>query len=345
MNHNTEALVLAEPSEPVSMELFTLLRDQAASLIKTGFLPGHIKTPEQAVAVALIGRELGVPMMQALRKIFVIQGTPALAAELMLALAERTGKIEDLRIDDDGSMCTVTVKRKGRKSPVTTTFSVADAAKMGLADKDNWKKQATVMRRWRAIAANLRLSFPDAIGGMYSVEEVAPETPVDVTGTPVISPEPPPSPESLMPRRIGEAAPTPDVLPTPPALTTPTEAELFEAMLGLSETEPAVPAAPTWEKAAPVVSRVEEARQPLAGTTLRFELNGKEIVTAGITKDTLFKTFKLGAMVDELEGKGRHKDLLGREFGVEHRHELTEAQGKRYVAELVKIVNRHGDKT
>ena len=341
MSNNTEALVLAEPSEPVSMELFTLLRDQAASLIKTGFLPGHIKTPEQAVAVALIGRELGVPMMQALRKIFVIQGTPALAAELMLALAERTNKIEDLRIEDDGTTCTVTVKRKGRKSPVTTAFSVTDAAKMGLADKDNWKKQPAVMRRWRAIAANLRLSFPDAIGGMYSVEEVAPETLVDVTGTPVISPpEPPPSPELLMPRRIGEAVPPPTSEALPLPVAPPTEAELFEALLGLSEPEPTAPAG---EKAAPVALEVEKTPPPPAGT-LRFELNGKEIVTAGITKDTLFKTFKLGAMVDELEGKGRHKDLLGREFGVEHRHELTEAQGKRYVAELVKIVNRHGGK-
>ena len=342
MSKDTEALVLAEPSEPVSMELFTLLRDQASALIKTGFLPAHIKTPEQAVAVALIGRELGVPMMQALRKIFVIQGTPALASELMLALAERTKKIEDLRIDDDGTTCTVTVKRKGRKSPVTTAFSGTDAAQMGLADKDNWKKQPAVMRRWRAIAANLRLTFPDAIGGMYSVEELAPETQVDMTGTPVVPPlEPLPSPESLMPRRIGESVPAPEA-PPPPALASPTEAEMFEAMLGLSETEPATP--PT-EREPVKASRepVEGVQQPLAG--LVITINGKEIVTAGITKDTLFKTFKLGAMVDELEGKGRHKDLLGREFGVEHRHELTEAQGKRYVAELVKIVNRHGGKT
>ena len=49
-------------------------------------------------------------------------------------------------------------------------------------------------------------------------------------------------------------------------------------------------------------------------------------------------------MADELEGKGRAKDLLGREFGLEHRQELTEPQGKQYVAELVKIVNRHGGK-
>ena len=131
--------------------------------------------------------------------------------------------------------------------------------------------------------------------------------------------------------------PSSEALPLPVA--PPTEAELFEAMLGLSEPEPAAPAG---EKAAPVALEVEKTPPP-AGT-LRFELNGKEIVTAGITKDTLFKTFKLGAMVDELEGKGRHKDLLGREFGIEHRHELTEAQGKRYVAELVKIVNRHGGK-
>ena len=350
MPNDAAALVLAEPQEPVSMELFTLLREQATTLIKTGFLPAHLKTPEQAVAVVLIGRELGVPMMQALRKIFVIQGTPALASELMLALAERTRKIEDLRIEDDGMTCTVTVKRKGRKSPVTTAFSGADAAKMGLAEKDNWKKQPAVMRRWRAIAANLRLSFPDAIGGMYSVEEVAPDLAVDATGTPAI-----PSPISeeaiqanLMPRKIGE--PGERVAVSALDIVTPaiSEAEMYEALLGIAPVEPVAPPAEREHvkvgdpRGSAGRELVEDVRQPLAG--FRFVINGKEITTAGITKETLLKAFKLSAMADELEGKGRAKDLLGREFGLEHRQELTEPQVKQYVAELVKIVNRHGGK-
>ena len=205
MTESTEPVALALPTQAVevSMDVFNQLRQQAEVLLKTGFLPTHLKTPEQAVAVVLIGRELDVPMMQALRKIYVIQGTPCLASELMLALAQRTRQMEDLQVSDDGEACTVTIKRKGRKSPVTTEFSMADAKAMRLDDKDNWKKQAPVMRRWRAISANVRLTFPDATGGMYSLEEIAPDIRVDERGQPVgeITPARP-ALDSLMPRRI-----------------------------------------------------------------------------------------------------------------------------------------------
>lgn len=176
--------VNAAPSLHVSMRMFNSIREQAAVLIKTGFLPQHIRTPEQAVAVVLMGRELGVPMMQSLRKIYVVQGTPALASELMLALANRTGEVEDFEavdVAEEGGTAVVTLKRKGRK-PHVERFSMKDAQSMGLAYKDNWKKQARIMRRWRAIAAACRVVFPDAVGGMYTLEEVAPDVPVDQMG-------------------------------------------------------------------------------------------------------------------------------------------------------------------
>lgn len=347
----TEALVLAKTAEPVSMELFNILRDQATMLLKTGFLPSHLRTAEQVVAVVLIGRELQVPMMQAVRKIFVIQGTPALASELMLALAERTGQVEDIRIEDDGTCCTVTIKRRGRKSAVTTPFSMKDAEAMDLSNKDNWKKQPAVMRRWRAISANLRLTFPDAIGGMYSVEEIAPELAVDTTGTPLAPPvasvvESATNP--LLPRRIGEAPTVVEVVSEQQGIDQDqTWDEIRDAIMGKqtsshSELPPAQPAQAQGQASPVVGDPPEGARQPVGGT--RFEMHGKEVITAGITKDTLLKVYKMGAMVDELEGKGKAKDLLGREFGLEHRTELTEATGQKYLAALVKIVNRHGKK-
>ena len=263
-----EPVTLPAVAGEVSMDLFNQLRQQADVLLKTGFLPAHLKTPEQAVAVALIGRELRVPMMQALRKIYVIQGTPCLASELMLALAQRTRQVEDLQISDDGEACTVTLKRRGRKSPVTTTFSMADAKGMRLDDKDNWKKQAPVMRRWRAISACVRLAFPDATGGMYSLEEIAPEIQVNERGEPVgpVAPARPPA-ESLMPRRIEQGGdgtkqvPAAEPVPTDlggaagnprdarsevaaPPTAAVTDAEMWAAFLGEPETGAPVDTAP-----------------------------------------------------------------------------------------------------
>lgn len=69
------------------------------------------------------------------------------------------------------------------------------------------------------------------------------------------------------------------------------------------------------------------------------EINGRSLATGGITKATLLKAYKLGAQLDELTQKGAAKDLLGREWGLTHRHELTEESGLKYVAALAKLVN------
>lgn len=134
-------------------------------------LPESITTPEAAAAIILKGRELNIGPMEALSGINVIRGKPSVSPQLMLALARRTKELEDFTIVDDGETCTVTVKRKGQ-TPVVTTFSMKDASKMGLASRDNWIKQPGVMRQWRAVAANLRVTFPDAVSGLYTYEEM-----------------------------------------------------------------------------------------------------------------------------------------------------------------------------
>lgn len=143
----------------------------ARHLLKSGMLPIAIKTPEAALVIILTGRELGIGPMMAFQKINVIQGKPTIAPELMLALARRQGLLEDLQIADDGTKCTVTIKRKGN-SPVSVSFSMADAETQGLAGKDNWRRMPAIMRQWRAIAAGCRIVFSDVIGGLYTPEEL-----------------------------------------------------------------------------------------------------------------------------------------------------------------------------
>ena len=147
------------------------LMSLANVLVKSGLLPTTVNTPEKAAAIILKGRELGMPVMESMALINVIQGKPTIAPQGMLALAYRTGQLEELDIKDDGFTCTVTMTRKGRK-PHSESFSMDDAANLGLAVKDNWKKQPKTMRKWRAIAACARVVFPDVIGGMYTPEEM-----------------------------------------------------------------------------------------------------------------------------------------------------------------------------
>jgi hypothetical protein len=160
---------------------YQVIRDQAQSLVKTGFLPQAIKTPEQALAIILTGRELGIPAMAALNTINVIQGKPTVSPQLMLALIERSGQLDDIKVDVTDKGATVTMKRKGRTSH-TEHFGQTEAQSMGLLGKDNYKKQAGVMYKWRAVAACARTVFPDVILGLYTPEEMGAEVSVSDDG-------------------------------------------------------------------------------------------------------------------------------------------------------------------
>ena len=184
----SQALQLRETD---TMAEWGVMREQAVMLVKSKFLPKSIETPEQALAIILTGRELGIGIMQALNNINVISGKPTVPPQLMLALINRTGALEGLSIDDDGQSCTVTMKRRGRE-PHSESFSMKDAALMktteyingnkqtiSLSEKYNWKQQPAVMRKWRAVAACARVVFPDVILGLYTPDEMGAHTDVE----------------------------------------------------------------------------------------------------------------------------------------------------------------------
>jgi hypothetical protein len=166
-------------------------------LVKSGFLPTTVNTPEKAIAIAIAGRELGIPMMESFRSINIVQGKPTVSPQLMLALANRTGLLENIEINSTDEKCMVTITRKGRTA-YTTEFGAKEAAALQLSDKDNYKKQRKVMYQWRALAANLRVTFPDVTLGLYTPEEMGGEIEVDDASIPTTSAnQVEPKPESI----------------------------------------------------------------------------------------------------------------------------------------------------
>jgi len=213
----TQAIAI-RPAE--TMSEWETIRDQASVLIKSGFLPQSVKTPDQAMAIILTGRELGIGTMAALQTINVIANKPTVSPQLMLALINRTKELEDLEIVDNGKACSVTMKRRGRKAH-TETFSMEDALRLktteyingekktiSLAEKYNWKQQPGTMRKWRAVAACARIVFPDAILGLYTPDEMGAVTDAD--------------------GEVIEAAPAPLTIAPAPPQDQPIEAEPVE---------------------------------------------------------------------------------------------------------------------
>lgn len=175
------ALALIEPTQ------FDLMSKLASITFKSGYTKLN---EAQLVFVMVKGYELGITPMQALDGIQVIQGKTTVSPQLMLALINRSGLMEDIKIDSEATQCTVTMTRKGR-SPHTETFTMQNAQVMGLAGNHNWKAQPATMLKWRAVSACARVVFSDVIQGMYTPEEMGAEVSEDSSGDIVIeSPAP-----------------------------------------------------------------------------------------------------------------------------------------------------------
>ena len=150
----------------------------ASQIAKSALIPKQFQgRPQDVFACMLWSHTLGMPIMQGLQSIAVINGRPSLWGDGLLAIVMSSGKLEDFKEtidrDSDGKLvATCTVKRKGLSSPVTWIFSEDDATTAGLWNKlDTWKKYPKRMLQMRARAFALRSAFPDVLSGMGSAEE------------------------------------------------------------------------------------------------------------------------------------------------------------------------------
>lgn len=146
------------------------------TLIASGLLPDSIKKPETALAIMLKGDEIGVGAMYALSHISIISGKPAMSAELMAALTQRSGhKIRTIESTDQRCVV-VGIRRDDPTHETRIEFSMDDARRANLAAKSSWKTYPVDLLRSRAISRLCRTMFADAIAGMsYTPEELGAE--------------------------------------------------------------------------------------------------------------------------------------------------------------------------
>jgi hypothetical protein len=185
---NGPAQVPAIPKPPINMggqvqalvpKSFDEMQRVANIITKSSMVPARYKDKfEDAVVAIMYGAEVGMTPLASLRSIAVINGTPALYGDGPLALVQASGQLADIEEkiegeDSDAPVAVCTVKRKGRASPTTRTFSRVDAQKAGLwAKQGPWTQYPKRMLQMRARAFALRDAFPDVLSGMGIGEEV-----------------------------------------------------------------------------------------------------------------------------------------------------------------------------
>lgn len=203
----TTAVAVAKPPKPplvgggriaaiVPQDIESVFR-LANVIMAAGMAPKSLDSVEKCTVAILHGLEVGFTPMAALQSIAVINGTPSIWGDGMIALVKASGLLEDIieTIEDDKDGPTIAickVKRVGSPTWVVQSFTRPQALKAGLWKKAGpWMQYPQRMMQMRARSWALRDAFPDVLRGLSSAEEVTEMVDVTSRGSATTAPPEP----------------------------------------------------------------------------------------------------------------------------------------------------------
>ena len=164
--------------------------------------------PGNALIAINLGSSMGLAPAESLYRIDVIQGTPTASAELVASNVRKAGHKLRVRVDEQAQSVTAEIIRADDPEyTYSVTRDMKWAQGMGLATKDNYKKQPMTMLQWRAITAVARLAASEALYGVgYTADEIrelpSPQQAQAVTADQFVPTEPAQAPDG---HETGEA--------------------------------------------------------------------------------------------------------------------------------------------
>lgn len=201
-----------------------------SALARSSFLPmslrmkskNNFKTIEEltndAAAVILAGKSVGLDPMQSVQNIFPVHGQPSMYARTMGALVMAEGH-ETRRVSATNEAVTWAVRRKGAKDWQEFTWSIERAKKAGFTSNAKYVSQPIEMLGAKALAEACRTVFPDVLLGMaYSVEDMELEDLGEVPAPAAAAPAEAPKVRAKVQRRQAPAPELPPVVHDAPAV-------------------------------------------------------------------------------------------------------------------------------
>lgn len=178
----TEPANLPAVSTPPSGSLETKMQF-ARALAAASLLPRQYQQNPGNVLIAMeLGEALGIPAIQAINSIHVIEGKPSASADLMAALVRKAGhKLRVTVARNPLHVVATLIRADDPDYPFVAEWDEAKAQTAGLVGKGNWKTYPDQMMRNRAITEVIRMGASDAMYGViYSPEELGAE--ISATG-------------------------------------------------------------------------------------------------------------------------------------------------------------------
>lgn len=130
-----------------------------------------VKTAAQAVVKIVAGRELGLSAIESMNAFYIVNDRITIYASAIAGLVKKSGKYDYKVIKLTDEECTIEFFYE-KESVGAVTFTLKDAAKAGIVNKDVWKSYPKNMLFARAITNGARWFCPDALCSYQSTEEI-----------------------------------------------------------------------------------------------------------------------------------------------------------------------------
>ena len=169
---------------------------KAATALQTSGYFKDVTSQAQAIVKVMAGAELGLPPFASMAGIHIIQGKPALGANVIATLVKNDPRYDYRVVTCTNDACTIAWFEAGQKVG-ESGFTMQEAKAASLTGKDNWQKFPSDMLFARAITRGARRFAPGIFGGapVYTPEElgadVDPEGYIETTARDV-TPDPAP---------------------------------------------------------------------------------------------------------------------------------------------------------
>ena len=147
----------------------------AKAFVASGFFT-DVKSISQGIVKVQAGKELGIPPVYAMQNINMIKGRLCSNANTMALLVKRSGRYNYRITEHTDALCLIVFKElvEGKWVDIgESKFTIDDAKRAKLVFPDSaWIKYPRAMLFSRAISQGARIYCPDAIGGIYTSEEI-----------------------------------------------------------------------------------------------------------------------------------------------------------------------------
>lgn len=149
---------------------FDQLQRAALALYKSQYFSNDVKSDAQAIVKVMAGAELGIPPFASMTGIHIIQGKPALGANVIATLIKNDPRYNYRVLEMSDTVCRIQFFESGEPCGVSE-FTAQDAKKAGTKNMDKFPKN---MLFARAISNGAKWYTPGIFGGapVYTPDEL-----------------------------------------------------------------------------------------------------------------------------------------------------------------------------